>query len=62
VTMQNAELDSRGVLSLIVREKGTVDAFKVHRLLLTSLNNKNEKLRIRYLTYFSLNAFCDLLW
>ncbi|KAG0568153.1 hypothetical protein M758_7G187300 [Ceratodon purpureus] len=28
VTMKNAELDSRGVLSLIVSEKGTVDTFK----------------------------------
>lgn len=29
MTMKNAELDSRGVLSLIVAEKGTVDSFKV---------------------------------
>jgi L-ascorbate metabolism protein UlaG (beta-lactamase superfamily) len=28
VTMQNAELDSRGVLSMIVSEKGTVSEFK----------------------------------
>lgn len=28
VTMKNAELNSRGVLSLIVSEKGTVDTFK----------------------------------
>lgn len=28
VTMKNAELDARGVLSLIVKEKGTVESFK----------------------------------
>jgi len=40
--MQNAELDSRGVLSLIVREKGTVDGFKVHKLLLLSMTAKTK--------------------